>query len=194
MTTTQTDLRPALAASLDQVGRLIETTDPADAARPTPCADWDVAGLVSHLLAVVRRIGVVLDGRPFWSVPRQLESDDWAATWTSERATTDAVLGDDTLLAREVQVPWGTVTGRQAIGSYIGELTTHAWDLAVATDRTSTLDPALAEAALPGAMAKIPAEPRGGEIPFGPVVETGPDATAYERLVAWEGRDPAWRG
>ena len=190
--TTTTDPRPALANAMDQIGRLIEGTDPAQGKRPTPCDDWDVATLVAHLQAVVRRIGAVLDGQPFWSVPRIVESTDWVADWAAGRASTDAVLADDAILRREVSVPWGTVTGAQAAGSYIGELATHAWDLAVATGRAGELDARFAEAALPAAMAKIPAEPRGGEVPFGPVVEAGPDATAYERLVAWEGRDPHW--
>jgi uncharacterized protein (TIGR03086 family) len=191
-TTRTTDPRPALASALDQIGRLIGGTDVAQGALPTPCDEWDVATLVEHLQAVVRRIAAVLDGQPFWSVPRTLESSDWAADWAAGRAAADAVLADAAVLAREVTVPWGTVSGAAAVGSYIGELTTHAWDLAVATGRTGELDEALADAALPGAMAKIPAEPRGEEIPFGPVVEVGPDATAYERLVAWEGRDPRW--
>jgi hypothetical protein len=54
------------------------------------------------------------------------------------------------------------------------------------------LNDALATAALPAYMEKVPAEPRGPEIPFGPVVEVGDDATPYERLVAWTGRDPRW--
>ncbi|GAA1511493.1 hypothetical protein [Nocardioides humi] len=39
----------------------------------------------------------------------------------------------------------------------------------------------------------MPAEPRGGEIPFGPVVPVADDAPAYDRLVAWTGRDPQWQ-
>ncbi len=53
-----------------------------------------------------------------------------------ERSATNAVLVADDVLDRVVVVPWGTVTGWLAIGSYAGELTTHAWDLAVATGRT----------------------------------------------------------
>lgn len=189
---TTTDPRPALASALDQIGRLIEVTDVAQGTLPTPCDEWDVATLVEHLQAVVRRVAAVLDGRPFWSVPRTIESTDWVGDWAAGRAAADAVLADDAILGREVAVPWGTVTGAGAAGSYVGELTTHAWDLAVATGRTGELDETLALAALPAAMAKIPAEPRGEEIPFGPVVEVGPEATAYERLVAWEGRDPRW--
>ena len=185
------DLRPLLARALDQAGTLVTTTDPARGTLPTPCDAWDVATLVGHLQAVVRRIGAVLDGRTPMSVPVVLASADWVGDWGRGRAATDAVLADDANLDRVVTVPWGTVTGREAIAMYVGELATHAWDLAVATGRTDGLDESLAQAALPGARAKIPAQGRDG-IPFGPVVEVGDDATAYERLVAWEGRDPRW--
>ena len=40
----------------------------------------------------------------------------------------------------------------------------------------------------------LPPEPRGAEIgvPFGPVVAVGADATPYEALVGWLGRNPEW--
>ncbi len=142
---------------------------------------------------MVRRIGVVLGGQPFWSVPREVESTDWLSDWAAGRRTTEAVIADDACLSLDVSVPWGNVSGASALASYVGELTVHAWDLAEATGQVGRLDPALAEVALPAYQAKVPAEPRGGDIPFGPVVHVGPDAGPYEQLVAWTGRDPKWR-
>ena len=84
------------------------------------------------------------------------------------------------------------MSGAAALAAYAGELTVHSWDLALAIGRADLLDPALAEAALPAYQAFVPAAPRGGDIPFGPVVEAGPDAGPYERLAAWTGRDPHW--
>ena len=186
------DPRPLLGAALDQAGAIIATVTPEQATLPTPCDEYDVNQLIGHMQAVVRRIGVVLSGQPFWSVPRELESSDWVADWDAGRAATDAVLADDACLTREVTVPWGTVPGASAAASYIGELSVHSWDLATALGMTDVLNDALATAALPAYMEKVPAEPRGPEIPFGPVVEVGDDATPYERLVAWTGRDPRW--
>lgn len=190
-TDSATDPRPVLDQALDQMGRLITETDPSIAASPTPCSEYDVAALVAHLQAVVLRIGAVVRGEPFWSVPREVASTDWAEDWAAGRRATDTALAAADL-DRLVTVPWGEVPLRGAVGSYVSELATHAWDLAVATGRVDRLDPLLAEAALTAAKAKIPAEPRGDDIPFGPVVEVGPDATAYEQLVAWCGRDPRW--
>ena len=36
----------------------------------------------------------------------------------------------------------------------------------------------------------LPPEPRGGEIPFGPVVPVPPDAGLYAQLAGWLGRQP----
>jgi len=186
------DPRPLLTSAMDQAGELIADVRPEQSSLPTPCDDYDVGRLIGHLQAVVRRVGVVLSGQPFWSVPREVDSTDWVADWAAGRAATEAVLADDACLTREVTVPWGTVDGASAAASYIGELSVHAWDLAAALGRTAELDDRLATAALPAYMAKVPAEPRGPEIPFGPVVEVGEDASPYERLVAWTGRDPRW--
>lgn len=186
-----TDPRPQLAYALDQLGDLVTTTDPTDSGDATPCADYNVEQLIGHVLAVVRRIGVAVSGRPLDGVPRALDSTDWAADWTAERAVTDAALAKADL-SLEITVPWGRVSLGNALGAYIGETTVHSWDLAAATGRVDRLDPALAEGALAGYQAMVPASPRGGPIPFGPVVEVSPDADTYQRLAAWTGRDPAF--
>ena len=41
------------------------------------------------------------------------------------------------------------------------------------------------------ARTRVPAERRGGPIPFEPVIDVPADAGAYERLAGWLGRDPA---
>ncbi len=190
------DPRPLLTTALNQTGMLIAGLTPAQADAPTPCSTYDVTGLVGHLQAVVRRIGVVLAGQPFWSVPQELSAADpatWTADWAAGRAATEAVLADDAFLARECAVPWGEVSGASAAASYIGELTVHSWDLAIATGQTDVLDPVLAQETLPAYQAMVPAAPRGGDVPFGPVVPVPPDADDYDRLVAWTGRDPGWR-
>jgi len=87
---------------LDQAGAIIATVTPEQANLPTPCDEYDVNKLIGHMQAVVRRVGVVLSGQPFWSVPRELETSDWVADWNAGRAATDAVLADDACLTREV--------------------------------------------------------------------------------------------
>lgn len=186
------DLRPVLTRALDQTGRLIDELSPDQSSEQTPCSEYDVNGLVGHLQAVLRRMTAVLSGEHFSVVPSDLPTSEWSADWTAGREALAPVLADDECLTRTVTVPWGQVSGGAALGMYVGELTVHAWDLARAVDRTDQLDPSLAEMALPPSQQALPPDPRGGDIPFAPVIEVAHDAGPYERLVAWTGRNPAW--
>jgi uncharacterized protein (TIGR03086 family) len=98
-----------------------------------------------------------------------------------------AVWADDTLLDRPTTVPWGTLPGRATIWGYLNEALVHGWDLAVATGQDPEADPALVGAALAAVQRFLPADMRGGEIPFNPVVEPAPDAGPTERLANWSG-------
>lgn len=180
-----------LVLALDQTQAMIDTIGAADLDRPTPCAEYDVRTLLGHLMTVVRRIDLALTGNDPLSIPTVTPGvTDFAGTWKEHRATLDETLADDTILTRICKLPWATLPGAGAITAYTGELTTHSWDLAKATNRTELLDDRLAEYCLPLVQQFIPAEPRGGHVPFGPVVEVGPEASAYDKLVAWEGRKP----
>ena len=69
------------------------------------------------------------------------------------------------------------------------------WSMGVTLGRVfreADLDQEVAAAVVGPITAALPAEPRGGVIPFGPVVEVPGDAPAYVRLVGWVGRDPEW--
>jgi uncharacterized protein (TIGR03086 family) len=82
------------------------------------------------------------------------------------------------------------VPGRIALSGYVQEILTHGWDLARATGQPTELDPELASWVLAVAQRILPPEPRGGEIPFGPVLPVPPGAGLYAQLAAWLGRQP----
>lgn len=186
----QTDPRPLLNAAIDQMTTLIGQADRSDAGKPTPCSEFDVAGLVGHIQAVARRGATILTTGTFEGTPTQIDSADWPADWADGVAQFRQAMNDDASLARQVTVPWGRVPGAGMLGMYAAELIVHGWDLASATGAADSLNSALAEAVLPVYQQVLPAELRGGEMPFAPVVEVSDDAGAYERLVAWSGRDP----
>ena len=194
-TMTLSDTRPLLARATAQVTPLIESITPADLDRPTPCSDWSVRDLLSHLVAVEDRIvHIAGGGRPF-EVPSMVDGiadDAWAQEWVSRLAPLSAALADDAVLERIFQHPAGPMPGTAAIGIYASEFAVHAWDLARALGRDAELDQEVAGAVVGPMIAALPAQPRGGVIPFGPVVEVPDDAPAYARLVAWVGRDPEW--
>ncbi|MCX6467203.1 MAG: TIGR03086 family metal-binding protein [Pseudonocardiales bacterium] len=183
----QTDPRPLYAAALDHVHALMAGAHDPDA--PTPCPGFDVRALLGHLVATVERARVIGEGGDPRTVPPVVTGlDDPAAAYAAGAGRALAVWSDDALLDRAVTVPWGTVPGRAAVWGYLNETLVHGWDLAVATGQEPEADPAVAGPALAAAPRTLPARPRGGPVPFGPVVEPRPEAGPTERLANWNGR------
>lgn len=192
MTDLVNDPRPMFIVALDQTQRLIDTVGPADLALPTPCPEYDVRTLLGHLLTVAARVSLALNGGNPLEIPTVTTGvDDVPAAFKERRTAIDETLSDDAVLTKICKLPWATLPGAAAIAAYTGELTTHSWDLAKATNRLDLLDDAIATHCLPLVRKFLPAEPRGGDhIPFGPVVPVADDASPYDRLAAWQGRQP----
>ncbi len=184
------DPRPLLHRALAQVGELAAAADPDDLATPTPCAGWTVRDLLGHLVTVHRRIAhVAAGGDPLDLLHlAEIPDGDHVAALADGRERIETTWSDDAVLERLMTVPWGTMPGRVVGWGYVQELTVHAWDLAVPLGRGDDLDPVLAEAVEPVARRVLPAEPRGGHVPFGPTVDVPADADPYRRLVGWLGR------
>ena len=185
-----TDPRPYYDRALRWAQGLVAgvRTDQLD--RPTPCSEFDVRALLGHLVATVDRARVIGEGGAPFAVPSMVTDvadDEWPDALATAISKMWPAWGADEVLDAPRTVPWGEVTGRAAMWGYVNEALVHGWDLAVATGQPAEADPDLAEAALSGAQAKIPAGRRGGPIPFGPVVESGPAAGPTERLANWAG-------
>lgn len=187
---TITDPRPQLAASQAWVAGLIDAVTPEQLTWPTPCDEWDVRALLEHLLAVQGRISGVPRGEDINALPRfiDLPSGDPGSAFRDAAAEAAGSWSDDDALVREVTVPWGTVPGASALEGYVREHLAHGWDLAVATGQNPEADADLAAFGLATAREGVPAEPRGGFVPFEAVVEPAEDAGPTERLANWLGR------
>ncbi|MGW6282818.1 TIGR03086 family metal-binding protein [Kribbella sp. NPDC055071] len=184
------DPRPMFVLALDQTQALIDAIGTDELTLPTPCPEYDVRTLLAHLLSVAARINLALTGGDPLTIPKVTNSPDIAGTWKEHRTALDATLTDNSILGRVCRLPFATLPGAAALVAYTGELTTHSWDLAKATGRVDQLDDSLANYVLPLVGQFLPAEPRGGDIPFGPVVPVPADASPYDRLAGWQGRQP----
>lgn len=73
-----------------------------------------------------------------------------------------------------------------------GDIFTHGWDLAKATDQPTDLDPELAEMILGRMYVMLPDSMRGtdGKAPFGPKVDVPSSTPAADRLAGYLGRTP----
>ncbi|MFD5819723.1 TIGR03086 family metal-binding protein [Streptomyces sp. NPDC127038] len=188
------DPRPLYARAAAQIASLVATVRPEQLDGPTPCAEFDVRLLLSHMVGGTRRIAVIGAGgdglavRPFADgVP----DDGWEAAYDAVRTQVRESWADDARLDAPVTVPWGEATGRIALAGYVMEAVTHTWDLWEALGRPLGLDPELAEFALMIAERVLPDEGREDpELPFGAVAPVAEGADAYGRLAAWTGRRP----
>ncbi|MER5179976.1 TIGR03086 family metal-binding protein [Streptomyces sp. NPDC002896] len=187
------DPRPLFARAAEQLAALIKTVRPEQLAAPTPCSEFDVRTLLSHIVSVTRRIGVVGAGGDGLAVPRFAEGvpdDGWSVAYEEMRAGAIAAWADSARLDAQVQVPWGTVPGRAALSGFVLELVTHTWDLSEGLGRPLELDQELAEFALAFAQQALPADRRGEGVPFEAVLPAPEGADAYGQLAAWLGRRP----
>lgn len=167
-----------LSHALDQTGDVLDGVHEDQLSAPTPCSEWDVGRLVSHVVVAPRHFLEMADGgSPDWSA----EPDRvlyWAATFRS---------GADDLIHRWHQVE--DSADPRSVDGQTTEFAVHTWDLARATGQTELLgrlDPVVAERALAFMTASLTAETRGGV--FGPEQPAPPDAPIYDRLAAYAGR------
>lgn len=191
--TQTTDPRELHQRAMAQTGSIVAAVESGQLTLPTPCAEYDVRALLSHMVGGLNRIAVVGEGGDAMAVaPRadDVPDDGWLAAYAVARARVTAAWADDARLDALVKVPWGKVPGRIALSGYVQEILTHGWDLARATGQPTELDPELASWVLAVAQRILPPEPRGGEIPFGPVLPVPPGAGLYAQLAAWLGRQP----
>jgi len=196
-----TDPRPLLALAAARTTATLHRVTDDQLTRPTPCAAFDVAALVDHLALVVQRITSLGHGTPDYSVDHGgtvgWPMVDITAYWDTEIARAAAAWTDPESLTRMLTLPFATLPGVAVLTMYVSELTVHTWDLARATQQRPEWDPEVVEASIEFMREALPADIRGSVddpvVPFGPVIATADDAPGIDRLVAWCGRNPAWR-
>jgi uncharacterized protein (TIGR03086 family) len=189
------DPRPLHRRAIAQTETVVVAVTPDQLTLPTPCAEYDVRALLSHIIGGLTRAALVGEGDPDAlarpAVVDGVPDDGWPDAYRETAARATAAWADDAKLDALVEVPWGKVPGRFAIAGYIQEILAHGWDLAQATGQPTEGDPELALWALTTAKRILPPDIRGNDgVPFGPVVGVPPDATPYTQLAAWLGRHP----
>ena len=193
--TIPTDPRPDFFATARTACDVVAAVSPAQLQDPTPCTEYDVRALLGHVVAVLRRVTSVAAGIPATGpapLVTDVADDGWGAAARAALGELETAWSDPAVLGREMRLPFGTVPGAAALAMYTGEVSTHTWDLAVATGQSPAWDDGILTGALAAVRSKLPAE-RGPGIPFAAPVAVPDDAPAIDRLVAWQGRDPRWR-
>ncbi|WP_329565547.1 TIGR03086 family metal-binding protein [Kitasatospora sp. NBC_01266] len=185
------DPRPLYIRTLDQLETVLAGITPAELDRPTPCTEYDLRALLGHVIGGIHRIAYVGEGGRALDVSPavdRIDDTDWSGALGRARTRAIAAWADDATLDRIVEVPWGAVPGRMALGGYVMEAATHTWDIAQVVTPHTALDEELALVSLGIAEKVLPAERSREGLPFGPLQEVPADADAYARLAGWLGR------
>lgn len=185
-------IRNAAPPMLDVVRQV--KADQLDA--PTPCGDWDVRGLIDHLLfwapaleAAARKeppaapeVGEPnrspADADPAGELEAQLGRlrDAWGRPEAWEGTT---ALGDPTPLP-------APMIG----GMVLGEFVVHGWDLARATGHEVAWDDAVLDHALEW-LGRTADQGRAMGV-YGPAIPVPHGAPVLDRILGLTGRDPRW--
>ncbi len=184
----------AVRASVD----LVAQATAADLARPTPCADWTLHGLLSHMTAQHYGFAAASEGDgdlARWRV--QPLGEDPAAAYRAAAECVLAAFAADGLLDRDFPLPEfkrGLMyPARQAISFHFIDYVAHSWDLSRTLDLAVCLDPALLDVAVSVAES-VP----GGDARLEPGAAFAPEVawsggSRLDQIAAILGRSPDWQ-
>lgn len=149
-----------------------------DWAKPTPCSDWNVQGLVDHAVGSQTRFGSMLG----------LAIAD--SSWTTVQGAMACLLSQPDAVAGTVAVPGlGELTKEQILDICTYDLLIHTWDLSRAIGADERLPEPLVEACMEWLQA-LPVEILRSPGRYTSEVDVGPDASLQERMLAFAGRMP----
>ena len=161
--------------------------------RLTPCADWDVHELLSHIVAGNRWVKPLVGGLTIDEVGDRLDGDQLGAdplmAYVESAADADAAFSAPGALDRPCAVSYGPVPASVYCGHRLLDVFVHGWDLAVATGQDATLDPELA--ATCWAVVEPELDMLIGSGAFGSTHDAPPEADVATRLLLVLGRRPA---
>jgi uncharacterized protein (TIGR03086 family) len=162
---------------------------------PTPCAEYDVRGLVNHLLfwgpwleAAARKAPAPAEARGESEV--DLTTGAWAVALEKQVDGLVDALGFPGAWEGVTKMGGGELPASMIGEMVLGEFVVHAWDLAKATGRHWDCDDEVAAGAY-AAMAGMADQGRRMAV-FGAEVPVPASAPPLERLLGLTGRDPAW--
>ncbi|MEV5488469.1 TIGR03086 family metal-binding protein [Streptomyces bobili] len=180
-----------LARARGAVGDLIAAIRPEQWRAPTPCAEWDVRGVVEHLVGMDLVFAAMIEGGPMPERGADRLGDDPVRAYRASSAALETVFSAPGVLQRSFRSPMGSATGAERLQIRLYDLLAHGWDLAQATAIPLRLPEDLAERSLAFAEVQLPSQNRTGRFAEPRPVEA--TAPAIDRLAAFLGRPVPWQ-
>lgn len=167
----------------DSFTNLVAGVRPDQLGIQTPCPEWSVQELVSHVVK-----GNLMFTRLFTGAePPAVDAvgDSVAAISVSAQALREAASAEGAL-ERTFNTPMGERTGARLMTIRVVELSVHGWDLAQATGQSFELPEVIVKTSFETLRAMLP-EDRNG-LPYDAEQQAGPEASPTQRLAAFAGR------
>ncbi|RAV18159.1 TIGR03086 family protein [Mycolicibacterium sp. GF69] len=192
--------RIAVTASVDIVGKVL----PGDLDRPTPCAGWGLADLVTHMTvqhngfaAAARGAGADLALWDPATVAAAVRVDPAGAYAAAAADVLDAFSADGVLEATFALPEFGagaTVRGEMAVGFHFVDYVVHGWDVARSLGMPFVLPAEVLDAVAPLALAVPVGDIRdAANSPFAHALAPRDGAHDLDRVLRHLGRSPDWR-
>jgi uncharacterized protein (TIGR03086 family) len=162
----------------------------------TPCTEWDVRAVASHVTAGLKMIGRAARGEEprAWDTTGRSEpdhvGDDPAGAYAAERDAALSALREPGVLDRNFKMPFGETPAPMALSIFTTDQLVHGWDIAKATGQDTTMPAELVEAAWKTVNGRIGDDRRGEGMPFQAEVNVAEDAPTQDKLVGYLGRSP----
>ncbi len=180
-----TDELDSAEAALRVLQQVLHSIAADDMARQTPCSEFDVTQLTSHLLRSITALG----GMAGADIPDVPSSDDSVERQVIAAARPALDAWHHRGLDGNVGFAGGEMPAKNACAILSLEFLVHAWDYAAAVGHDVKAPEPLAEYVLGLARKLITPEQRG-RAGFDDPVDVSADANAVDKLVAFTGRDP----
>jgi uncharacterized protein (TIGR03086 family) len=172
---------------------VFDATSPDQHENPTPCTDWTVRDLLTHLIAGNVKYVEIGRGKE-WArgAPDVVLDDDPGGMYRRTRDTMLEAWEQPGVLDRETALPVGRGRAESALYLHLGETLVHGWDLARATGQQPPWDDEVVEACLTQFRSWLPPQRPPGT-PFSDATPVGDETAPIDRLAAYLGRDVgAW--
>ena len=164
------------------LGGVVAGIRPDQLDHPTPCVDFDVRGVLEHMIGGATAFAAAYRGR----TPAEPNLRDPLAGVPVALGDLAAAISTPGALERTVAGPFGDVPGASFARYIVLDGLVHGWDLAVATGQAYEPADQLVEAA--ETFARETLDPLRDGKTFSVAVDPPADATPIERLAAYTGR------
>lgn len=160
---------------------------------PTPCAGYDVRGVLNHLmgvLTVAERAGRKAEPTTAAGLYTDRMAGDWRTRFHELAAAAQQAWMPASAWQGNTELLGSTVAAGEAGRKLMGELVVHGWDLACATRQPYQPD----QAAMCTVYYYFERTLDNGRSPgaWGPQVSVPPDAPTLPQVLGLSGRDPHW--